>query len=58
MPTKHSDLGPTAEVGSCRIPICSTLARLTLTTLLAGVPGHVVAQNAHSDGAPQRERAK
>jgi cytochrome c peroxidase len=51
MPTKHSNLGPAAEVGSHRVPICFTLARLALTTLLAGVSGHGFAQNAHPDGA-------
>ena len=45
MPTKHSGLGPTAEVSSRRIPICSTLASLALTTLLAGAPDLAVAQD-------------
>jgi cytochrome c peroxidase len=51
MPTKHSDLGPTAEVSSRRIPICSTLASLTLTTLLAGAPDLAVAQDKPSDSS-------
>jgi hypothetical protein len=53
MPTKHSDLGSTAEVGSRRIPICSTLARLTLTTFLAGAPDIVAAQNLLPDGGAE-----
>jgi cytochrome c peroxidase len=51
MHRKDTDLGPTAEVSSRRIPICSTLASLMLTTFLASAPDLAVAQSAQSDGA-------